>query len=217
MSVNADVESVVTPLPVPLEEPLPAPAETVQKSVTRRPAWMVPVALAIVALVPIGGLGYFLYATAQQRDLARHQLAATQTTLSAANADLATAKTDAASRKVTADYVSLYIVDEGKVQTDYFDIVSCNNFSECRTAAQELLTDAQKFQADRAAANVPTRLTSSDNGLRDALSALIAGDQEFISGMDNNDDNKAKDGGKKVDGAMLSMAKAEARLGTELR
>jgi hypothetical protein len=53
--------------------------------------------------------------------------------------------------------------------------------------------------------------------LGDALSAAIAGAQEFITGIDNNDRAKVKAGGEKVDAAMLSMAKAESALGTAIR
>ena len=53
--------------------------------------------------------------------------------------------------------------------------------------------------------------------LSEHLSAAIAGDQEFILGMDNDDMAKIKEGGKKVDEAMLNIAKAQAALGSHLR
>ena len=75
----------------------------------------------------------------------------------------------------------------------------------------------QTFQADRASATVPRSLANSDSMLGDALSAAIAGDQEFITGVDNNDNAKIKEGGSKVDAAMLSIAKAESALGAAIR
>lgn len=225
MSVNAEIDGVVTPLPMPdlQSEPISAAppeataAPAAPKSKARRPSWIVPAAIAAVGLVVAGMLGYVLYTTIQQRDVTRRQLGVSQASLATANDALNAARSDAASRKMTADYVSLYVTDDGKVQTDYLEIVNCTDFSQCRSAAQNLLTDAQKFQADRSAATVPAAISSSDNSVRDALSALIAGDQEFITGIDNGDQNKAKDGGKKVDNAMLNLAKAQASLGSELR
>lgn len=225
MSVNAEIGGVVTPVPLPDLPPesvgAPAPESAVVPAAARpkgrRPAWFVPAAISAVGLVVAAMLGYVLYTTIQARDSLKRQLATTQASLATTNQSLSAAKADATSRKVTADYVALYVADDGNVQTDYLDIVNCNNFSECRTAAQTLLTDAQKFQADRAAANVPASLSASDNSAGDALSALIAGDQEFITGIDNNDENKAKGGGKKVDDAMLNLAKAQKALGIEIQ
>jgi hypothetical protein len=75
----------------------------------------------------------------------------------------------------------------------------------------------QSFQSDRASTTVPRALANSDSMLGDALSAAIAGAQEFITGVDNNDHPKIKAGGDKVDAAMLSMAKAESALGVAIR
>jgi hypothetical protein len=212
MSANPEVEGIVA-LPVMqapeqvLEIAMPAPEPPARR---KRAAWIVPAAIAAVGIIASGSLGYFLYMTAQQRDGLHARLASTQTQLSAAQAD-------AASTKVTATYVATYVADYGKVQTDYQTNVVCDTYSTCRTAAQQLLNDLQAFQADRKAANVPSNLLSADGSLGDALSAAIAADQEYIVGMDNGDEAKAKEGGQKVDLAMLSLAKAEASLGALLK
>ena len=212
MSANPEVEGIVAlpvmPAPEPeLEIAMPATEPPAHR---RRPAWIVPAAVAAVGIIASGSLGYFLYVTAQQRDGLHARLVSSQTQLGAAQAD-------AASKKVTAVYAATYIADQGKVQTDYQTVVVCDTYTTCRTAAQQLLTDLQSFQADRKAANVPSNLVSADSSLGDALSAGIAGDQEFIVGLDNGDDAKAKEGGQKVDQAMLSLAKAEASLGALLK
>ena len=212
MSANPEVEGIVA-LPV---MPAPEPELEIAMRATeppahrRRPAWIVPAAVAAVGIIASGSLGYFLYVTAQQRDGLHARLVSSQTQLGAAQAD-------AASKKVTAVYAATYIADQGKVQTDYQTVVVCDTYTTCRTAAQQLLTDLQSFQADRKAANVPSSLVSADSSLGDALSAGIAGDQEFIVGLDNGDEAKAKEGGQKVDQAMLSLAKAEASLGALLK
>ena len=94
--------------------------------------------------------------------------------------------------------------------------MNCNSYSECRTAAQQMLSDMQAFQSDRKSANVPSAMTSTDSSLGDSLSAAIASDQEFITGMDNDDAAKIKDGFTKLGAAMLNVAKAESSIGTEL-
>ena len=53
--------------------------------------------------------------------------------------------------------------------------------------------------------------------LGDSLTAGIAAVQELISGMDNDNAAKIKDGFNKLDSAMLSTFKAEASLGNELQ
>jgi hypothetical protein len=236
MSVNPEVSDIVT-LPVHEEaatganghtlaiaEAPPAPISetalaaaapvTAKKS---RPAWILPTAIAAVGLIASGTLGYFFYTTVQQRDTLHQQLVATKATLASAQSDLADAKSQAASRKVTADYAAMYVADNGKVKTDYNGVVACNSYSTCRTVAQQLLTDMQQFQADRKSATIPIALTSTDSSLGDALSAGIAADQEFIAGMDNNDDAKIKEGFNKVVAAMLNVGKAQVELGAELK
>ncbi len=237
MSINAEVDGIVVlPIPDPLhagnghlEEvaPLPEPAPeapAAQASIASetparraRPAWMVPAAIASVGIIVSGTLGFLLYSTLQQRDALHSQLVATKTTLTSTQGQLTAAQADAASRKVTADYVALYVADEGKVLTDYENAIACSGYSSCRTVAQQFMTDMQTFQADRKSANVPASLSASDSSLGDALSAAIAGDQELITGMDNGDVPKIDEGGTKVDAAMLNMAKAEAALGTGLK
>lgn len=219
MAANPEIEEIVA-LPLAeaaVEAPVEAPAETVAvpappapARARKRPAWIVPTAVAVIGLIASGTLGYFLYATVQQRDGLHTRLVASQTQLTAA-------QQDAASKKVIATYVAMYVADDGKVQTDYETVVACQHYSDCRTAAQQMLTDLQSFQQDRKAADVPSSLLSTDSSTGDALSAAIAGTQEFIVGMDTDDESKLKDGGNKVDAAMLSLAKAQAALGTELK
>ena len=63
---------------------------------------------------------------------------------------------------------------------------------------------------------MPSDLAGVDADLGDALSAGIAGDQQFISGMDTGDLPKFKEGGHKVDLAMLNIAKAQVTFGKYL-
>jgi hypothetical protein len=204
--------------PAPVAEAVPAPAAAAPATAKRsRPGWILPTAIAAVGLIASGTLGYFFYTTLQQRDALHQQLVSTKATLATTQSDLTDAKTLAASRKVTADYVAMYVNDDGKVQTDYNGAVACNTYSSCRTVAQQLLTDMQQFQSDRKSATVPAALASTDSSLGDALSAGIAGDQEFIAGMDNNDDAKIKEGFNKVVAAMLNVGKAQAELGAEIK
>ncbi len=232
MSINPEVDGIVVlPIPDPpvhagnghLEEvaalPEPTQASIALEAPARRarPAWMVPAAIAAVGIIVSGTFGFLLYSTLQQRDALHSQLVATKTTLTSTQGQLTAAQADAASRKVTADYVATYVADEGKILTDYETTIACSGYSSCRTDAQQFMTDMQAFQADRKSANVPASLSASDSSLGDALSAAIAGDQELITGMDNGDVSKIDEGGTKVDAAMLTMAKAEAALGTGLK
>ena len=180
------------------------------KAKRNRPRWLASASVGVVAVMATGALGYTLYATSRQRDATQIHLDATQTTLTAA-------RSDAATRKVTADYVALYIADSGKVHSDYQNEITCDTYSQCRTVAQQLLSDLQTFQADRKSATVPSDLAGADADLGDALSAAIAGDQEFIVGMDDGDVGKMKDGGAKVDAAMLNIAKAQVALANHLK
>jgi hypothetical protein len=225
MSANPEVEGIVA-LPVPMPEPelaaiaTPPGAEAVQPTVRarpQRPAWLVPASIAAIGVIVAGALGFLLYTTTQQRDALHAQLVSTRTALASTQTQLTAAQADAARKKVTADYVALYVADEGKVLTDYETVIACGGYSDCRTSAQQFLTDMQSFQSDRKAANVPSDLQDQDSSLGDALSAAIAGDQELITGMDNGDVAKIRDGGDKVDAAMLNLAKAEAAMGTALK
>jgi hypothetical protein len=243
MSLNPDYDRIVTLEPrrdtiepVP-PEPQPGPAapaapaagdsglvsatepaaEARAKAPRSRPRWVLPTAIAVVGLIASGTLGYLFYSTNAHLDAAKHQLALTTANLGSTTNQLNALQADAAGKKVTADYLNMYIADSGKVRTDYQQIVACQNYGQCRTAAQQDLADLQAFQADRQAATVPSALSSSDSQLGDSISAAIAAVQELISGMDNNDVAKVKDGFSKVDDSMLSMAKAQAVLGTELR
>lgn len=221
MSANPEIEGIVA-LPVP-DQPI-APQEApaieaprVEASPTRpRPRWMATASVGAVALIATGALGYVAHAAAEQRDGLYARLVTTTATLASTRNDLSAAQAEAASKKLTADYVAMYVADNGKVQTDYQGVVACTNYSTCRTSTQQLLTDLQAFQSDRKLANVPPALRASDSSLGDALSAAIAGDQELIDGMDNDSTSKVTDGAHKVNSAMLNIAKAEASLGSEL-
>jgi hypothetical protein len=153
MSINPEFDAVVSfqpriqevevvpPEPVALREPdttldpaLPtassAPAEVVasqpfQATTRRRPVWMIPATVAAVGLIASSTLGYFLYTTSGQRDTVTHQLASTQATLTTTKADLSAAQADAADKKVTADYTSLFIANNGAVQIDYQNTIVC--------------------------------------------------------------------------------------------
>lgn len=236
MSSNPEVDGIVALRPDPIVvqvlpetasafepqagvlPPVGSPAESVSPRAKRsRPLWLPSVAVGAVAILASGTLGYFLYGTANHRDALGRELVVTHATLASTNQDLSTARSDAAARRAVADYVSFYVFNHGKIQTDYETIVNCTSYSQCRTATQQFLTDMQSFQSDRASATVPRALANSDSMLGDALSAAIAGGQEFITGIDNNDHAKVKAGGEKVDAAMLSMAKAESALGTAIR
>ncbi|HKW59463.1 MAG TPA: hypothetical protein VJR46_06885 [Candidatus Dormibacteraeota bacterium] len=178
---------------------------------------MATASLGAVALIASGALGYVAYAASQQRDGLHARLVSTSATLAATQTELTVAQADARTKKVTADYVAMYVADQGRVQAAYQTLSLCDSFSTCRTGSQQLLEDLQKFQADRNAIVVPGAFTSSDAALGDALSAAIAADEEIISGMDSDNISKFKDGFKKLDQAMLSVDKAEASLGIELK
>jgi hypothetical protein len=224
MSTTQEVEGIVT-LPFsdpPAEEtaetsavqPVEAP---VAKAARPRPAWIVPAAIGAIGLIVAGALGFVLYTTIRQRDTLRTQLVSTKGTLVATQAQLTAAQQDAAEKKVTADYVAMYVVDNGRVQTDYQNTIVCTSYTQCRTAAQQLNTDLQAFQADRKSAKVPFALENQDSDLGTALSAAIAGIQEAIGGMDAGDATKLDDGYAKVNAAMLNAAKAESAMGTVLK
>jgi uncharacterized protein HemX len=224
MSANPEVEAIVA-LPIaevvepmaPAEAPAVAEPKAEAKPKRVRPAWMATASLGAVAVIAAGALGYVGYVAGQQRDGLHAQLVATTATLLSTQDRLTAAQADARTKKVTADYVAMYVADQGRVATDYQTLSLCDSFSTCRTGSQQLLDDLQRFQADRASAVVPGAFTSSDAALGDALSAAIAADEELISGMDSGNVNKFKDGFKKLDQAMLSVDKAEASLGAGLK
>jgi hypothetical protein len=229
MSVEMSDSIVVLPAP-PAEEheeverqPEPEPeqvapaAAVVERPRRVRPAWLATATVGAVALIASGALGYDAYAASRQRDDLYARLVSTTATLGATQSDLASTRATAASNKVIADYAAMYVADSGKAQTDYWALINCDGFGACRTSSQQLLEDLQAFQADRKAADVPSSLTASDSSLGDSLSAAIAADQEIIAGMDTDSSAKFDDGFTKLDAAMLSMAKAEATLGAELR
>jgi hypothetical protein len=204
---------VVTPPAAPQADPDLGPAEK-PIGTHRRRGWVLPVAIGAAALIASGTLAGFLWSTVGQRDTARHQLAVTQATLTTTGEQLTAAHADAATRKVTSDYVTFVAVNSGRALADYQTMAACTSFSPCRTAAQQTLSDLQAFQTQRAAASVPPALSNADGELRDGLSAAIAALQEFISGADSDDVAKVKDGAHKLDAAFLTIGKAEAALGT---
>jgi hypothetical protein len=215
--------AVFTP-PAQVIEPsyFPAPAAApaafaVATPASSRPRWIAPLAVAVIGIIASGALGYLLYSTTGQRDSARHQLASTQVMLTSTQDRLTSAQSEAAARQLTADYVALYIAGAARVLTDDEAMNVCKGYSQCRTAAQQTLNDMQAFQADRTKATVPAALANSDAMLGDALSAGIAAVQEVITGMDNNNFAKIKDGWTKLDKSMLSIGKAESALGVGLR
>jgi hypothetical protein len=183
---------------------------------TRR-GWVGMVAVSSIGVIAAGTLGYFLYSASGQRDAALHKVTSTEATLTITAATLTATQQDLVARNTIAAYTSMYVADSGRTRVDYQKLVACTTFGQCRTAAQGSLVDMQMFQSDRSAATLPPALASSDAMLRDALSAAIAADQELISGLDNSNSNKIKDGFHKFNAAMLSMAKAETVLGAELK
>jgi hypothetical protein len=233
MAINTEIEGIVALRPEPngADAPPPeavrvvtsiaAPGAAADLALSEKPIrthrqrrWVLPVAIGAVALIASGTLAGFLWSTIGERDTARHQFAMTRATLTTTGEQLSTARADAATRKVTSDYVTLVAVDSGRAMTDYGTMASCTSYSPCRTAAQQTLSDLQAFQTQRAAASVPPALSNADGELRDGLSAAIAALQEFITGADNDDVSKIKDGAHKLDAAFLTIGKAEAALGT---
>ena len=196
--------------PAVVELPPPPAAVPVTAAPRRRTRWLVPAAIAAVGLIASGMLGYLLYST-------NAKLAVTRETLAGTKVQLTNLQADAAHKKQVADYVSMYTVDAGKVQTDYQQVAVCTTFSTCRTSAQQTLNDMQRFQSDRQSAKVPAELSASDSQLGDSLSAGIAAVQELITGMDTNDVKKVDAAFNQLTDAMLGIAKAESALGAELR
>jgi len=229
MAANPEVDGVVElpmvtvvapePTPEPEPEPVQAPEPVIVNAKQRRarPPWLNTAVLGAAALIAAGTLGYTADAAAQQRNQAFDAYVGTAAQLAATNAQLTQAQQDAASKKVTADYVAMYVANTGIVETDYANLSACNSFGSCRSGSQQLLDDLQKFQSARSTATVPSALSASDASLGDALSAAIAADEEIISGMDTGSVNKFKDGFTKLDAAMLNVAKAEASLGNALK
>lgn len=232
MSTDSDFSPVVVAEPeatepqileLPAADAAPVPTEAasapveVSRPKPRRPAWALPAAIAAVGLIASGSLGYLFYSTTSKLDSTRHQLAVTQSNLDQTRAQLSAATTDAASKKVVADYMKMYTDNAGQVRSDYGQFTTCDNYASCRFAAQQALTDLQAFQAARQSATVPSELSDSDSALGDSLSAAIAAVQELISAMDTDNKTKFDDAYGKLDSAMLSMAKAEASLGSELQ
>src|SRR5690242_9509940 len=163
-------ESPATPDPAPAPEPIagpeptpvPEPVALQAKGRRARPPWLKTAVLGAAALIATGTLGYVANTAAQQRNQAFDAFVSTKATLVATDTALNQAKQDAATKKVTADYVSMYVADTGRIETDYQVVSACDSFSTCRTGSQQLLDDLQKFQSDRNAASVPGGLSASD-------------------------------------------------------
>jgi hypothetical protein len=175
----------------------------------KRPRWIVPTGIAIIGMIVAGTLGGFLYTTIGERDTAKHQLASTQATLTDTQKQLG-------ARKATDAYMNLYVLNSGRVETDYLSLYACGSYINCRGTAQDTLTDMKAFQTARASVTVPSTLASADSQLGNALSAGIAADQEVISAMDAGDRTKLDAAYTKLDAAMLSFAKAESAIAVVL-
>jgi multidrug efflux pump subunit AcrA (membrane-fusion protein) len=198
----------LTPLAVPV-----APVEA-----RSRPRWIVPAAIFAVGLIASGALGYFLYTTSSQLTSAKHQLATTQAALTSTQTQLGDAQAEARHQKQVRDYQTLVLTNQGKVLTDYESFSkTCKSYDTCLNGGQAILTELQAFQSARQSATVPSELSGVDSQLGDSISAGIASLQEFVNGMETFNSNKITDGLKKLDSAMLSMSKAEAALGAQVK
>jgi len=160
-----------------------------------RRGWIALAAIAVLGLIAFGTLSGFLYAAVAERDSARHQLAA---------------------RKAADLYVDMYVLNNGRVMTEYENAVVCETYAACRSAAEDLATSIEAFQRARSSAVVPAGFAKADSQIGGALGAALMGDRELIAGMDAGDVAKIKEGSTKVDKAMLSLAKAESALAGRL-
>jgi hypothetical protein len=185
---------------------VPAPAQK------RSRGWIGTVAVAVVGLIASGTLGYLLYTTTGQRDVASHQLALTKEQLATTQQTLDKANADLTGQKAVAQYMTIVVNGEGRAQTDYHVLAACKTYGACLTAGQALLTDLRAFQAARTGAVVPSGLQSGDGMLGDALSAAISGAQVFVNGMVTFNVPQVTSGLHKVDAAMLSVGKAESAI-----
>ena len=129
-------------------------------------------------------------------------LAASEKKLAAANANNA--------------YVHLYAVNSGLVTTEYQNLILCDVYVSCRAAAQNMLTDMSSFQTARSNAVVPPALADADSQVGAALIAGIAADKELTSAMDAADSTKIQEGFKKLDTAMLALARAESAVAASI-
>jgi hypothetical protein len=81
---------------------------------------VLPVAIAAVGLIASGALGYLFYSTNNKLEATTHTLAQTQLTLDSTRQQLAAAQSDAATKKVTPGYWTLYTVDAEYAPTTSF-------------------------------------------------------------------------------------------------
>lgn len=204
-----------SPIPEAAQSPPQAvvAAKQANEPPRRRPAWVLSTAIAVVGVAVSGALAGLLVPTISQRDSARTQLAATRVSL---GRQLQASQANIVALRRSGAYGDMVIRDSGRVMIDYETIAGCKAFSDCRTAAQQMLDDLQAFQGDRAAASPPAALENGDGMLRDSLSAAISGQQELITAIDNDDSAKGDDAGKQVNAAMLSLGKAETTLAAGL-
>src|SRR5438876_11130260 len=114
--------AVITPIPEP-----PVPLK-------RQRRWLLPVAIGVAGVIAPGTMGGVLRSTIGQRDTARHQLVTSQQAVTTTRVQLTAANTDAATRKVTSDYVRLVTGEGGQAVADYATMAACNSFGQCRTA-----------------------------------------------------------------------------------
>ncbi len=229
MGINAEFDRIVTleprfeatePVPpeAPPAEPPPIAVPVAPAESRQRPRWIVPAAIFAVGLIASGTLGYFLYTTTSQLTSTKHHLATTQVTLTSTQAQLAGAQTEAQHQMQIRDYQTLVLTNQGKVLTDYESFSKlCKSYDTCLNGGQAILADLQAFQSARQSATVPSELSGVDSQLGDSISAGIASLQEFVNGMETFNGNKITDGLKKLDNAMLSMSKAEAAIGAQVK
>ncbi len=194
--------------PAPAYAPPLRPAAEIPLAVKprSRPQWLVPAAVGVVGLIVSASLGYLLYSTNTKLEATRHDLAATQLNLEAKNKDLAAEKAQAA-------YVRMYTNDLGRTSVDYSNVVACDSYSSCRSAAETALSDAQSFQADRQSATVPSTLSSADGMLGDGLSAYITALKDLLSAIASNNTTHIQNGFTEVNDALLSVFKTESTVG----
>ena len=204
-----EVPAVVQAAPAPVG---PAPAKP-----SRRRGWMLPGAIGAIGLIVVATLGFFLVSTMNQRDSVQRQLTSSQAALALNQGKLTSTQADLTAASGVVTYMTMYTRDMGAIQTDYESAVACTDYSTCRTALQQMLTDLQTFQSDRASATVPSKFANSNAMLGDGLSAAIAAMKQFITALDTGDANGFKAAAAKVDAAFLSIAKAQAALGAELK
>jgi hypothetical protein len=216
------------PTPPIAESPAEIPSATPRAQRKSVPGWAIPAAIAAVCVIVAGALGGLLYVNTGQRDLARHQLAATTSTLTATKGaleatqgQLNTAETQLAIDSVAMKYETVTLADHGRVQADYDNLyIGCASTSQgstCRGAMQQLATDLVTYSSDHQSLSIPATAADADANLKDALRAAVAAAQEQVAAFDDTNVARWKAAISTVQGAMLNLAKAQAAVGTALR